>query len=184
MRSKISTTYDQLHMEYGRNTPLQSVNADTRDRSADATPTRIVHGCAEHPHQTLLRGGNAAHKRHHRTAVSPVAVLRNTPGRMMRAALLALLVTVGAASHAAPQYRYDPATGDVIRIERTGPDVSVRGYGTQGGQPWSAQIAPDGLYRGRDAQGNAFSGDARSGFQINHGTGRSCFGTGAARTCN
>lgn len=62
------------------------------------------------------------------------------------------------------------------------------GYNTYGnnlntGSTWSSHTDPNGNQRGYDSSGNAWNYNAQTGSYYNYGTGRSCSGFGASRTC-
>lgn len=54
-------------------------------------------------------------------------------------------------------------------------------FGT--GSSWRTTIQPNGSQTGFDSQGNYWTYDSNTGFYQNFGTGRTCTGTGAFRTC-
>ena len=66
-----------------------------------------------------------------------------------------------------------------------GDDVSgyrVQGYNLHSGKMWNKQIDQQGE-RGFDADNNYYTYDRNTGTYFNHGTGKMCFGEGAARIC-
>jgi hypothetical protein len=80
---------------------------------------------------------------------------------------------------------YDWRTGNAYTItQQPSGAVNIYGNNFSTGSNWNIQQQPNGHYSGRDGDGNFFHGNNRSGFYQNFGTGRTCFGNGAARTCN
>ena len=80
---------------------------------------------------------------------------------------------------------YDWKTGDSYYWSR-GSDGSmdVRGYNAQTGSMWNHTVMPNGDESGWDDRGNYWQSNSRTGYYHNYGTGRTCIGKGAMRTCN
>lgn len=81
-------------------------------------------------------------------------------------------------------YTYDRQSGN--RYSTTiNPDGSaeVRGNNYQNGTRWRTTIDADGQQRGTDADGNRWKYNPTTGRYYNYGTGQTCTGTGARRTC-
>jgi hypothetical protein len=63
-------------------------------------------------------------------------------------------------------------------------DTEVSGFNANTGSTWNTTIKPDGSMNGYDSKMNPWSYDATTGTYINYGTGKMCFGEGAARVCS
>lgn len=61
---------------------------------------------------------------------------------------------------------------------------SVRGFNSGTGSTWNNKIESNGDQRGFDSNGNYWKYNNSTGNYTNFGTGQSCFGKGAFRTCN
>lgn len=84
---------------------------------------------------------------------------------------------------AACKYKYDYKSGNNYRVCTNNNSVSIYGNNYQTGSSWSQTQRSDGTYRGRDKNNNYYSGNNKSGYYFNYGTGKMCFGKGWARTC-
>lgn len=51
------------------------------------------------------------------------------------------------------------------------------------GSTWSQTQNSNGSYFGQDSGGNYYNGNNNTGYYNNMGTGKTCFGTGALRSC-
>lgn len=105
---------------------------------------------------------------------------------MIKTTIAALALAIAApaiAQYAPPKTYYDWQSGNsyTVRPDRNG--ASIQGYNMNNGSMWSQRQNRDGTYNGTDAQGNFYSGNNRTGSYYNFGTGRTCYGTGALRTC-
>ncbi|SDY75869.1 hypothetical protein [Citreimonas salinaria] len=78
---------------------------------------------------------------------------------------------------------FDYQSGNMYNNYSDGQGVTTYGNNIQGGTNWNLRQDYDGSYSGTDSQGNFFYGDQNSGFYSNPGTGTTCIGTGALRTC-
>ena len=105
--------------------------------------------------------------------------------------VLAALVTsaaLGVAFGAAAQdsgYNYDWQSGSSYswNTDNQG-NTTVRGNNLGTGSSWSTRIDRRGNMNGLDDDGNYWTFDRSSGSYYNFGSGKSCFGSGALRTCN
>lgn len=66
---------------------------------------------------------------------------------------------------------------------RSNGDTVVNGFNYETGSTWNTTIKPNGSMNGLDGNLNPWSYDSRSGTYSNFGTGVTCFGKGALRTC-
>ncbi len=88
-----------------------------------------------------------------------------------------------------PQFHteYDRQSGNRYEIEHHNnvfeKDTHIKGSNLNTGSRWETTIDNDGDMRGRDAGGNSWQYDGTSGRYHNFGTGTTCLGSGAARTC-
>lgn len=97
---------------------------------------------------------------------------------------LILLVFLFPAPLLAGSYEYDWKSGNSYLTQpRQNGGATVRGYNVENGSTWTTTIDPNGNQSGYDADGNYWRYNSRSGAYFNFGTGKSCFGNGAARTC-
>lgn len=96
---------------------------------------------------------------------------------------VALVLTAGSAS-ATCRSVYDWKSGNYYQVCDNYGQTTTRGYNYNTGSNWSQTNNSNGSYYGTDKNGNYYSGNNRTGFYSNLGTGRTCFGTGAFRTCN
>lgn len=89
--------------------------------------------------------------------------------------------------HPQAHTEYDWRTGNRYEIEHHDDafeqDTHVKGYNVQTGSSWETTIDDDGDMRGRDADGNSWRYDEGSSLYQNYGTGKTCVGRGAARSC-
>lgn len=93
-----------------------------------------------------------------------------------------LLTTVSA--HAQSSYTYDWRNGNSYRTTQNyDGSVTVNGWNTATGSQWRTTINPDGNMKGYDASNNYWTYRQNTGAYYNYGTGRSCYGKGAYRTC-
>ncbi len=109
--------------------------------------------------------------------------------------ILAAAATVLLAASARAQFddhpqshtEYDWRTGNRYEIEHHDDafeqDTHVKGYNLHTGSSWETTIDDDGDMRGRDADGNSWRYDESSSLYQNYGTGKTCVGRGAARSC-
>lgn len=79
---------------------------------------------------------------------------------------------------------YDWRTGNSYNTVENG-DGSSTTYGRNiyNGNSWTNRTDTNGDQRGRDASGNNWTYDADTTRYYNSGTGKTCSGTGYARTC-
>jgi hypothetical protein len=68
-----------------------------------------------------------------------------------------------------------------LTTPRLGGGADVYGFGNGG--TWNSTIEPNGDQRGWDSRGNYWQYDNNTGNYFNYGTGQTCFGKGALRTC-
>ena len=80
--------------------------------------------------------------------------------------------------------KYDYSTGNNYQICQNNGNTTVRGSNLRTGSTWNQTQRSNGSYSGQDSSGNFYSGNNNTGFYNNLGTGKTCFGTGAFRTCN
>ena len=89
--------------------------------------------------------------------------------------------------HPQSHTEYDWRTGNRYRIEHHDDafeqDTHVRGSNLNTGSRWETTIDEDGDMRGRDADGNSWTYDEGTAVYRNYGTGTTCVGQGAARSC-
>jgi hypothetical protein len=91
-------------------------------------------------------------------------------------------------SYAAPaptsRYTYDTESGNSYSTRRRpNGDTVVNGFNYNTGSAWNTTIKPNGSMNGTDSALNPWTYDGRSGTYTNFGTGVTCFGKGALRTC-
>ena len=79
--------------------------------------------------------------------------------------------------------KYDFASGNYYTVCDNGSSTSITGSNITNGTNWSQTQNSDGSCSGRDKNNNYYSGDNNTGRYYNYGTGKTCFGTGALRTC-
>ena len=105
---------------------------------------------------------------------------------IVKIAILAALGTALAlgAANAQSGHAYDWRSGNSYsyNTDLLG-NTHVRGLNTQNGTNWTTTIRPNGSMNGLDGGGNSWSYNSGTGFYMNYGTGRSCIGKGAYRTC-
>lgn len=114
----------------------------------------------------------------------------------MRSSLLGVLVLVFTAAPASAQSifdhpsthtEYDWQSGNRYETEHHNnafeQDTHVRGSNIYTGSTWETTIDSDGDMNGRDADGNMWRYDEGSKLYQNYGTGETCIGSGAARSC-
>ncbi|MEM7177208.1 MAG: hypothetical protein AAF503_05850 [Pseudomonadota bacterium] len=78
----------------------------------------------------------------------------------------------------------DFSTGNSYRVTpKFGGGARIQGYNYHTGRSWNQTIDQNGSMRGRDADGNHWNYNSGTGAYHNFGTGRSCFGKGAFRSC-
>lgn len=98
---------------------------------------------------------------------------------------IAVLFILASCSVMADEYTYDWKTGNSYSTSQNiDGSTTVRGSNLSNGSTWTTTIEKDGTQRGRDTDGNYWKYNGDSGSYINYGTGKSCFGTGAAKVCN
>ena len=107
--------------------------------------------------------------------------------------LASLLFSITSASaqffdeHPQTHTEYDWQSGNRYVIEHHNnvieQDTHVKGYNFNTGSRWETTIDNDGDMKGHDADGNMWKYDDSSGFYQNYGTGKTCIGKGAARSC-
>lgn len=96
--------------------------------------------------------------------------------------LICFFIFVSTVAHAG--YSYDYKSGNSYNTFNNGNSITTNGYNFQTGNSWSQTNNSNGTYRGRDSNGNHYSGDNKTGHYINYGTGKTCYGKGLYRTCN
>lgn len=102
----------------------------------------------------------------------------------MMVAAFVLVAFAGAPASAQSGYEHDWQTSNSYSWSRDfSGNTQLRGWNNRTGSQWSTTIQPDGDMRGLDSGGNYWAHDAETGFYQNFGTGRTCFGKGALRTC-
>jgi hypothetical protein len=97
--------------------------------------------------------------------------------------ILVAITFISSISHAGCTTKYDYNSGNYYTVCPNSTGTSINGYNTNNGTTWSQQQNSNGTYSGRDGSGNLYSGDNNTGYYLNYGTGETCFGTGALRTC-
>ena len=97
--------------------------------------------------------------------------------------LFLLLTLLSANSFASCYTKYDYATGNSYRVCNNGGSTSIYGNNSRTGSSWSQRQNSNGTYNGTDSNGNYYTGNNNTGTYYNFGTGKSCYGTGAFRTC-
>lgn len=108
-----------------------------------------------------------------------------TMTRRKLASAIALLVAFTAGVAAAQSGSdYDWQSGNSYNWS-TSPSGSVRlrGFNSRTGSNWTTTIQPSGDMQGFDSRNGSWRYDDSTGFYQNFGTGRTCIGKGAARTC-
>lgn len=79
---------------------------------------------------------------------------------------------------------YDWRTGNSYNTyDNSDGSTTTYGRNIYNGNSWTNQTEADGNQRGRDADGNHWKYDADTTRYYNYGTGKTCSGTGYARTC-
>src|SRR5262249_33703509 len=79
---------------------------------------------------------------------------------------------------------FDWRSGNMYNWNRESDGTTqVHGHNINTGSMWRTTIEPDGSQHGFDADFNYWRYNAGSKMYINFGTGKMCFGEGAARTC-
>lgn len=102
--------------------------------------------------------------------------------RALSTFMLALALLAPIAAHAGSAY--DWRTGNTYNWNSyPGGDTHVRGYNFGTGSQWNTTVRPNGDMRGTDSNGHMWNYNSGSGTYHNYGTGRTCYGQGAARTC-
>ena len=94
----------------------------------------------------------------------------------------ALLSTAAAAQSSGSSYDWQSGNTYNWTTDSLG-TTHLNGYNYGTGSSWRTTIQPNGSQSGFDSQGNYWNYDANTGFYQNYGTGRTCIGTGAMRTC-
>jgi hypothetical protein len=80
---------------------------------------------------------------------------------------------------------YDWRSGNTYTTQkRPNGETEVLGFNANTGSMWNTTIKPDGSMNGYDSKMNPWTYDAKTGTYFNYGTGKMCFGEGAARVCN
>jgi hypothetical protein len=80
---------------------------------------------------------------------------------------------------------YDSRSGNTYTTrKRANGDTEVSGFNANTGSMWNTTVKPDGSMNGYDSKMNPWTYDAKTGNYFNYGTGKMCFGEGAARVCN
>ena len=79
--------------------------------------------------------------------------------------------------------KYDWNSGNYYQVCNNGSSTTLRGNNFSTGSSWSQTQRSNGTYSGTDSSGNYYSGNNKTGQYFNYGTGRTCFGTGAFRSC-
>lgn len=78
---------------------------------------------------------------------------------------------------------YDWRTGNQYNTTTYSNYTEVKGYNYNTGTRWKTKIYNDGDMRGTDGNGNRWKYNSTSGYYYNYGTGKTCTGKGAFRTC-
>lgn len=95
--------------------------------------------------------------------------------------------TLAQFEHPQSHTEYDWRTGNRYQVEHHNDifeqDTHIRGSNIYTGSRWETTIDNDGDMRGRDADGNSWQYDSGSRSYQNVGTGKTCVGSGPARTC-
>ena len=79
--------------------------------------------------------------------------------------------------------KFDYSSGNSYTVCQNQNNTTIRGYNSQTGSMWSQNQNSNGTYSGTDSNGNYYTGNNKTGSYTNFGTGKTCFGTGALRTC-
>ena len=79
--------------------------------------------------------------------------------------------------------KYDWATGNSYQVCNNGGSTTIRGNNFGTGSSWTQTQNSNGTYSGTDKNGNYYTGNNNTGQYYNYGTGKSCYGKGAFRTC-
>ena len=79
--------------------------------------------------------------------------------------------------------KYDYSTGNNYQICDNGGQTTIRGNNLMTGSTWSQTQNSNGSYFGQDSGGNYYNGNNKTGYYNNMGTGKTCYGTGAFRSC-
>lgn len=106
------------------------------------------------------------------------------PDKMLRTSLAIMALLSPVASHAQSWSSYDYNSNNYYSNHADTSGVTTYGSNLNNGAQWQLRQNYDGTYNGLDSDGNYFSGNNNTGFYQNLGTGVTCFGTGAFRTCN
>ena len=97
--------------------------------------------------------------------------------------LVACLSLMSGAALAESNYHYDYETGNSYSSHSDSLGTTTYGNNARTGSNWEIRQNRNGTYDGRDSKGNYFTGDNTTGHYYNFGTGKTCYGKGAARTC-
>ncbi|MEM8791053.1 MAG: hypothetical protein AAGE80_05515 [Pseudomonadota bacterium] len=95
-----------------------------------------------------------------------------------------IVILLMLAAPASAQTSYDWTNGNTYTVLPDSSGSTVEGRNARTGSDWRIRQNSDGTYNGRDADGNLFQGNQRTGEHYNFGTGRSCYGKGYSRICN
>ena len=92
-------------------------------------------------------------------------------------------ISISYSANAGCTSKYDWQSGNNYTVCSDSSGTSISGYNAGTGSTWNQRQNRDGSYSGRDAGGNYYTGNNNTGSYYNYGTGKSCYGTGAFRTC-
>ena len=96
---------------------------------------------------------------------------------------IVFLYSVTSSAIAACYSKYDYTTGNNYQVCNNGGSTTIRGNNFSTGSTWSQTQRSNGTYSGTDSSGNYYTGNNNTGSYFNYGTGKTCYGTGALRTC-
>lgn len=102
----------------------------------------------------------------------------------MKKLLLIAAFALALPTAAGAQSTYDWQSGNQYHSNQNfDGSTTIRGFNYNTGSSWNTTVEPDGDMRGTDSQGNMWQYDDSTGFYQNYGTGTTCTGKGAFRTC-
>ena len=79
--------------------------------------------------------------------------------------------------------KYDYSSGNYYQVCNNGGSTTIRGNNFNTGSNWSQTQNSNGSYYGNDSNGNYYHVNNNTGFYNNLGTGVTCIGKGALRSC-
>jgi hypothetical protein len=89
-----------------------------------------------------------------------------------------------AQTYQAPRTTYDYNTGSTYTTTPMyGGGAQVNGYNSRTGSTWNSTYQSNGQMSGTNSKGQYWTGNSQTGYYHNYTTGRTCYGTGYARTC-